>query len=1107
MVVSDIAINNIKKMLSDNQIEEAITIQELGYVQIKNIKYDDESNFSVKAVVKSDFKKFDLEEYIVTETITNNKPSLIGCTCRKNICKHILATLLELDNNPKYETTLRLSVRVKEDIEEKKAKDIILEKELRKKKINKTANSLIQGFKDNIKYSSMDRVLLTNSKEISTDYRDINIIPKLELNYNEYNLSFQIGTTSLYKIKDLVEFSKNVKEEKFFKYGAKLAFKHNFECFNEKSKLILNYILKHSNNIELCNDYLQRNRYSYYALPTSKFILTLEMVDELFEILNGRDISYNGYTFQVDLNKDILKFDLKNIGNEEYQLKCKIANSLIFNTSKYIYFLVENKFYRVKKDIYILTLIKNIQSHREENIIFNEETLPEFFSIVYPKIQKYLGEYDESRLNKYIPPKLCVKVYLDLNDSNDITATLNYVYGDNIINPYIYTNDNIPRDISGEIEVVKDFENAGFLQSTEGRLMLIDEDLSYEFLTEGITKFLEKYEVLVSEKFKSKKVKQAKISNIGIKIENNLIDINLTDINIDLKELKNILDSYNLKRKYHKLKDGTFLNIEKSKDLDTLNELTEGLDISFKNLESGNIKLPIYRSMYLDRLLEKNDNLNVVKDNKFRNLINDIENSHEIECELPKRLNANLRVYQENGYKWLKSLDEYGFGGILADDMGLGKTLQIITLIQKYVEDNKKPLTSIVVCPSSLVLNWENEIRKFANNLKVCNIIGKFELRQEMIKNLDKYDIIITSYDSLKRDIDAYNDSKYCFKYIIADEAQYIKNANTQNSKSLKSLNGQIKYALTGTPIENSLSELWSIFDYILPSYLYSYGKFKKMYESPIVKDENMENLGRLKQLIKPFVLRRLKKEVLTELPDKTISILENQMEEKQVELYNAHLALAKQELSEELKNNSYEKSQIKILALINRLRQICCHPSLFVDNYNGKSAKVEQCIELIKDAVDSNHKILLFSSYTSIFEILRELLKKEGINYFELTGKTKIADRIDLVDKFNSSENVKVFLISLKAGGTGLNLTGADMVIHFDPWWNLSAENQATDRAYRIGQKNNVQVYKLITKNSIEEKIYELQEKKAKLVDNMLTSEETFINKLSKEDILSLFE
>ena len=436
-----------------------------------------------------------------------------------------------------------------------------------------------------------------------------------------------------------------------------------------------------------------------------------------------------------------------------------------------------------------------------------------------------------------------------------------------------------------------------------------------------------------------------------------------------------------------------------------------------------------------------------------------------------------------------------------------GKTIQILSVIVDYVQNSKERRASIVVSPSSLTLNWQNEASKFASDLKTIVIKGTLNERKRLIEKIDNYDLVITSYDLLKRDIELYEKKDYHFRYIIADEAQYLKNSNTQNAKSIKKIKSNTKYALTGTPIENSLAELWSIFDFIMPGYLFSYRKFKNMYETPIIKGEDAETMRKLRMLIEPFVLRRNKKEVLKELPDKTVTVLNNEMCEEQKNLYINYLAQAKQEVAEKVKLNGYEKSKMQILAALTRLRQICCHPSLFISGYKDGSSKLEQCMEIIKEATKGEHKILLFSGYTSMFEIIEKELKNENINYLKLTGSTKVDERIKMVDEFNKNPEFQVFLISLKAGGTGLNLTGADMVIHYDPWWNLSTENQATDRAYRIGQKNNVQVYKLITKNSIEEKIYELQEKKSKLADNMLDTNTVFVNKLTKDDILKLFE
>ena len=745
-----------------------------------------------------------------------------------------------------------------------------------------------------------------------------------------------------------------------------------------------------------------------------------------------------------------------------------------------------------------------------KEILFKKTDIPKLFSLVVPSIKKNLEvkNVNTEELEKYIPQELYVKVYLDSNESNFITADIKFGYKDFEFNPLIENKSiKIPRDVVKETKTLETFIQTGFmLDQQNGRLVLTDDEKIYNFLSEEIMYYMKNFEILATDAFKKKEIRHPKISNIGIKIENNLLKINLSEFNFSPSELAEIMEKYKLRKKYYKLTDGSFIDLEENETLDFLEKLNIDGSLNYEDLESGELDLPVYRTLYLDKLL-KGTSMNVYKSKEYKDLINDIQNVNDEYIKIPKGLNATLRRYQEIGYKWLKTLDMYGLGGILADDMGLGKTLQVISLLLDYNENSDEKRTSMVVCPSSLALNWFNEINKFAPTLKTAVIAGNAEERKRLIQKLQDYDIIITSYDLLKRDVDTYTEINYEYKFIIADEAQYIKNNNTQNFKAIKKIKAQTRFALTGTPIENSLAELWSIFDFSMPGYLYSYRKFKESFETPIIKEEDTYKMSKLKMLIEPFILRRIKEEVLTELPEKTVTVLNSEMEEEQQKLYMSYMSKAREEVENELIASGFEKNQMKILALLMRLRQICCHPKLFIDNYDGGSGKLNQCMEIIKDAVQGNHKILLFSGYTSMFDIIEKELEKEDIKYFKLTGQTKVSERIELVDEFNENNDIKVFLISLKAGGTGLNLIGADMVIHYDPWWNLSAENQATDRTYRIGQKRNVQVYKLITKNSIEEKIYELQQKKAKLVDNMLSTNETFISKLSKDEIMDLFK
>lgn len=948
----------------------------------------------------------------------------------------------------------------------------------------------------------------------------IKLVPIFLYNDTDKKLKveFKIGNKQLTKINNLPDFFERMLNREKYKYNNVLEFIHEENAFEEQSRPLLKFLLKYAEIIKYANDV--NNNYAYYGrnFNVNNVVLSNTGLDELFEILKGKTVEFETKTGErkiqfIDEPIDI-KFILEKSDESTYCLtpNIDVYGYDIFYGKNYSYFLIDNKMHKClpKVENRNIELLEVYKKNYTQSIVFNENNLRNFFAIVVPKIKDNfeIKNIDKEQIEKYMPKDLYVKIYLDYNEKGYIVADVKFCYGNVEFNPIKNVNLEITRNAIQENEVLDTFVQTGFmLDSANARLVLANDEKIYNFLSKEIEDYMKKFEVLVAEDFKKKDIKKIKIKSIGVKIENNLLDINLEDFKFNIYEIKDIINKYKLRKKFYRLKDGTYISLEKNSSLDFLENLTDNIEIEDENVEENSIKLPIYRALYLEKIFKNMPNTNIQKNEYYKNMISQIEDRQiDLSTKIPPKLNAELRTYQKIGYKWLRTLEQYKMGGILADDMGLGKTIQLLAVILSYVQKNKgnvKP--SIIICPSSLALNWYNEIQKFTSTLKALVISGDYLERKRKIEEIGKYQVIITSYDSLKRDIDLYKN--YCFKYVVADEAQYIKNNNTKNSKAIKTINAETKFALTGTPIENSLSELWSIFDFIMPGYLYKYKKFKELYETPIIKEQNEDVMNKLKKQIEPFVLRRTKGEVLTELPDKTVTILNNEMSEEQYNIYMSYMAQARKEIMSQIDINGFEKSQIKILSLLMRLRQICCHPKLFLREYEGESSKLNQCIEIIQDAVLGGHKILLFSSYTSMFEIIEEKLKNIGVKYLKLTGQTKVGERIELVDKFNTDENIKVFLISLKAGGTGLNLTGADMVIHYDPWWNLSAENQATDRTYRIGQKRNVQVYKLITKNSIEEKIYELQQKKAKLIDNMLSTDATFINKLSKDDILALFE
>ena len=1117
MLVNHKIIENLIIDAGAARFQRAKVYKNQGRVEIIDSEYKDKNNFEIKAIV------IGTETYRTYISVNNGEVDDITCECQDyynhyGVCKHTLATVLAFSEDINYSK--------KFGEEEEKRRNEKSEDKIQIKNIDE--NNQYRNFKQIVNIFYNEEIEQINQDEDEIELKNkgtIKLEPKILYNKFEGDMraEFKIGNKKMYKIKDLAEFYTRMLEKEFYKYGEKLQFIHTREMFEEDSKPLLDFVLKHAEIIKYANSNTNSN-YRYYgkALSDTSIILGNSGIDELFDILKGKKVE-----FQKDYNKELvefteeqpkIEFKLKKTNEEQYTIipNIEIFNVTIIRGKTYKYVLDKNKLYRCTKEFENsnLKLLELFRKNYMTEVNLGKNELSQLFSIIMPKVKDaiIIEDISEEEISKYKPKELGVKVYLDFDESDFLIADVKFCYEENEFNPLDEKSiPEIPRNMIQETKALNIFRKTGFMFETKNlRFILPNNDEIYKFLTEDINYYMQKFEVLVTEKFKTKQIRQPKMGSLGVKVENDLLTIDLTKLDIDSRELEEIMEKYSLKKKYHRLKDGSFINLEKNEEIDFLDKLVTGMDINYKEIENGEVKLPVQRSLYLNQLLKGIRGTQVIKNSEYREIVNKLDKEQiESDIKVPENLNSILRYYQKTGFQWLKVLDNYKFGGILADDMGLGKTVQMLSLIVDYVQNGKenKRRASLVVSPSSLTLNWQSEVNKFTGELKTLVIRGTLNERKIQIEQIDDYDLVITSYDLLKRDIELYKNKNYQFRFVIADEAQYLKNSNTQNAKAIKQIKADTRYALTGTPIENSLSELWSIFDFIMPGYLFTYKKFKSMFEMPIVRDNDDNAMKKLKMLIAPFILRRNKKEVLTELPEKTITVLNNEMGEEQRNIYLNYLAQAKQELADEIKFNGYEKSQIQILAALTRLRQICCHPSLFIEGYNSGSSKLEQCIEVLEEASKAGHKILLFSGYTSMFEFIEKELNQRNIKYFKLTGSTKVDERIKIVDEFNENPEIKVFLISLKAGGTGLNLTGADMVIHYDPWWNLSTENQATDRAYRIGQKNNVQVYKLITKNSIEEKIYELQQKKADLADNMLNNKTSFVNKLSKEEIMNLFE
>ena len=552
---------------------------------------------------------------------------------------------------------------------------------------------------------------------------------------------------------------------------------------------------------------------------------------------------------------------------------------------------------------------------------------------------------------------------------------------------------------------------------------------------------------------------------------------------VDSNEYREIFSSYKNNNRLYRMKNGAYLDL-KDNDLEQAFKLIDILNI-YNDFD--NMKIPNNKAIYLEKLIEDED-LSFVNGSKYvSNVVKKFDKVKSKNYEIPKDLNATLRDYQVSGFEFFKTLSDYQFGGILADEMGLGKTIQTIAFLL-----SNKDKKSIVITPTALIYNWKNELEKFAPTLKVGLLHAAKSEREKILDNIDNYDVILTTYTTYKNDIDKYKNIN--FDYCIIDEAQNIKNPDAIITKAIKNVNAKVKFALTGTPIENNLMELWSIFDFIMPGYLYNKSKFKSIFVN------NDKNIIELKNLIKPFILRRTKKEVITELPDKIEQKIIIDLEKEHKRAYKGYVNLITRKIKENNQDN------ITVFSYLTKLRQLCLSPELMVKNYQGKNSKLDVLINIINDS--SDEKILVFSQFTKVLEVIGKRLNEENISYSYLDGKTSAKDRVKLVEEFNTNNN-KVFLISLKAGGTGLNLTSANIVVHFDPWWNPAVEDQASDRAHRIGQKNVVNVIKLIAKGTAEERVINLQETKKELIEDVINGNldnSSTLKNLSKDDIIDLF-
>ena len=752
--------------------------------------------------------------------------------------------------------------------------------------------------------------------------------------------------------------------------------------------------------------------------------------------------------------------------------------------------------------------------------VYKNDELYDFIDNLFNYWDRYLDFDWQNKKNKLrvLNNNLTIELFVDYNEEM-VQVKPTYFYGDlqftydditkkgryiiKLINNDFYF---IKRDPKKERMLFLFFFQYNFTWEGEFFVLKKNDDI-IEFLITGYKKIPPEWTKKLTANFRKIRIHNIKVKpvlNIALSADSDKFEVKLNchtheDITIDLEKLKtSILNE----EEYIRLNPTEILKIINLQEIkEILEKVNQVFQVQFK-------KETVYsNSMYFlphfIHYMHQFDDVEISGNQPFMELYDEMINIRGIKkIPLPPEVENVLREYQKDGYNWLHFLHRYKMSGVLADDMGLGKTVQALALLRSI--DVNTP--SIVVCPKSLMHNWHKEIRKFIPGMPVLVVEGNRITREELIAKYGKYKLFITSYSLLRNDIDLYE--KLGFYYAVLDEAQHIKNYQTKVAKSVKALNAQFRLVLTGTPMENSIRELWSIFDFIMPGYLGSRKHFIEFYDKEIEREKRSEAMKELNLKIKPFMLRRTKAEVLTELPPKIEQVSSVPLSEEQSTLYNNILRQLRAEIFGLVEKNGYVKSRMHILSALVKLRQICNHPGMIYPELavnEEVSAKMDLLREILYESIDGGHRILLFSQFVKMLHIIRDFLRKEEIEFEYLDGKT--TDRLEVVDRFNANPAVPIILVSLKAGGTGLNITGADIVVHFDPWWNPMVERQATDRAYRMGQTRSVNVYKFITEGTIEEKILKMQEDKSDIFNALDFSDTFFMQNMSWDDLKVLFD
>ncbi|MCA0173964.1 DEAD/DEAH box helicase [Bacillus sp. RAR_GA_16] len=776
-------------------------------------------------------------------------------------------------------------------------------------------------------------------------------------------------------------------------------------------------------------------------------------------------------------------------GEENCQITIKGFDRLTV-LDAYQSILVQGTFFQLeRREFNRIVELKRMLPPGTNQIPISFDQMDHFLEKVVPDLKR-MGHVELSRAFRetFMKTPLKARLYLD-RLKNRLLAGLEFQYDEVVIQPLERRDvpgSTIIRDIEKEEEILNMMEESGF-SKTDGGYMMQNEALEYEFLYHTVPKLESILKLYATTAVRNRLVRKKNYPKINVKLKKrertNWLEFQFDMDGISDNQVREILAALEEKRKYYRLRNGSLLSLE-TKEMEEMHEFLTS--VPPQEPFEPYFSIPVTKSASLMGAIETNNLFQA--DESFRAFLATLRHPHPEAFPVPASLGHVLRDYQVEGYQWMKTLASYGFGGVLADDMGLGKTLQSLTFIVSELEvirTQRKPV--LIVCPSSLTYNWFNEIKKFAPEIQALIIDGNQARRAKLQKRGSAMDVIITSYPLLRRDGNWYE--KQRFHTAFFDEAQAFKNPSTLTARSVKKIKADYRFGLTGTPVENAIEELWSLYHVVFPELFKGIKAYSNLTKKTIARR------------VQPFLLRRMKEDVLAELPEKLESLELTELLPEQKKLYAAYLAKLRTDTLKHLDRDTIRKNRIKILAGLTRLRQICCHPALFVEGYKGSSAKFEQLLEIIEDSRRSGRRMLIFSQFTKMLDLIRRELATRGQSYFYLDGETPAEERVETCNRFNNGER-HVFLISLKAGGTGLNLTGADTVVLYDLWWNPAVEEQAADRTHRIGQEKVVNVMKLVARGTIEEKMNDLQEKKRELISALIDPEEKAKSALTEEDI-----